>query len=206
MNLKDWRQEYNKYKLDESSLTENPLDLFKKWFDQAILDKNYEPNAMTLTTCIDNIPSARVVLLKEVLDGKFIFYTNYNSKKGKEMAQNPNVSLLFFWSNSQRQIRISGTVSKINRAQSVEYFSSRPIDSQVAAIASPQSQEIEIDALFKKVENIIQSQKIECPEHWGGYEVLPYEIEFWQGQPARLHDRILYTLQNALWTTQRLAP
>lgn len=206
MDLKDWRQEYNKYKLDEKTLTENPIDFFKKWFDQAVLDKNDEPNAMSISTCYNNIPSSRYVLLKEIEDNKFVFYSNYKSKKAKEMELNPRVSLLFYWPMSQRQIRISGTVEKGDRNQSEDYFKTRPIDSQIAAMASPQSHEISIEQLLDNIETIVKSEKVSCPEHWGSYKVTPTEFEFWQGQPARLHDRIVYTLENNIWSRKRIAP
>lgn len=207
MNLSDWRIDYDKYSIDEGTLPVEPFALFKDWFDKAILDQNPEPNAFVLATCADNQPQSRVVLLKEIEDAKFVFYTNYLSQKGRDIEKNPRVSLLFFYPFSQRQIRINGIVEKLSREKAVEYFRSRPQESQISAIASPQSQVIGKQQLAENAEQIRQRSQLECPEHWGGYAVKPNLFEFWQGQPARLHDRIVYKiLANHSWEKYRLAP
>ena len=207
MNIQDWRQDYNKYSIDESTLPNSPFDLFKAWFDKAVEDKNPEPNAFVLTTCMDQIPSSRVVLLKEIEEEKFVFYTNYDSQKGKAMAINPNVSLLFFWPYSQRQIRIQGVVSKMSREKAVEYFNTRPEQSRISAISSPQSAVITKEKLVDNTVRVMEKQVLDCPIHWGGYGVEVSQFEFWQGQPARLHDRIVFKkISESQWEVYRLAP
>lgn len=207
MNLKDWRLNYDKYSLDEADLPLEPFQLFKLWFDQAVVDQNPEPNAMSLATCMDDYPSNRIVLLKEIEQEKFIFFTNYSSRKGKELTDNPNCSLLFYWALSQRQVRVYGKTEKIERARSIAYFQSRPIESQVSAIASPQSTYISKSELIENANKVAANNELVCPENWGGIAVEAEAIEFWQGQPGRLHDRILYkkTTDN-LWEMHRLAP
>lgn len=207
MNLNEWRNEYDKYKLNEDSLPFNPFLLFKKWIEEATKDNNPEPNAMTLTTCSNQEASSRIVLLKEIEEEQFIFYTNYNSSKAIDISLNPKVSLLFFWPYSQRQIRIKGSARKTSREKAIEYFNTRPLESRISAIASPQSKKIEKSELIKMTEDVVNSGDFFCPEHWGGYSVLANEIEFWQGQPARLHDRIIYKKTNENnWEIYRLAP
>jgi len=206
MNLQDWRLDYNKYNLKQEDLPSEPFLLFKEWFEKASTDQNPEPNAMILSTSAPN-PNARVVLLKEVQDDSFVFYTNYNSSKGQEIDRNNLVSLLFFWPMSQRQVRIFGKAVKISRERSVAYFDTRPVESQISAIASPQSEEIKGEELLKRVEAIKEQNKIECPDYWGGYAVVPSSIEFWQGQMGRLHDRWRFKKSSAnLWEISRLAP
>ncbi len=207
MDLSQWREDYNKYNLKEADLKDNPFELFKLWFEKATEDKNPEPNAMVLSTISEGKPKARVVLLKEIEDNKFVFYSNYKSNKGKEIEANPNVQLLFFWIMSQRQVRITGTVSKLSREKAATYFATRPIESQISAIASPQSQRITMEELLERVDAIGQKENIECPEHWGGYAVEVTEFEFWQGQSGRLHDRIVYKkIEGDQWEIFRLAP
>lgn len=208
MNLSDWRKEYDKYKLSENAVDSCPFVQFKKWFDEAHREGVEEPNAMSIATCgKDMMPETRMVLLKEIDEQAFLFYTNYTSAKGTDLAENPNASLLFYWEKCQRQVRIKGTVTKGSREKAVAYFSSRPENSQFSAIASPQSQEIELDQLVKNLEQIINNPtQAKCPENWGGYYVHPLEIEFWQGQPGRLHDRIVYKKQGNNWIIKRLAP
>jgi pyridoxamine 5'-phosphate oxidase len=206
MDLKDWRLDYNKYNLKEEDLPSEPFSLFKEWFEKASTDQNPEPNAMILSTSAPT-PNARVVLLKELKDDSFVFFTNYNSAKGQEIDKNNDVSLLFFWPMSQRQVRICGKAAKISRERSEAYFSTRPIESQISAISSPQSQEIKGEELLKRIEEIKEQNNIECPPFWGGYAVIPSSIEFWQGQMGRLHDRWRFKKSSAnLWEISRLAP
>lgn len=207
MDLNNWRENYDKYNLDEFNIPVEPFALFDLWFNQAVLDQNPEPNAMSIATSIDNKPSTRIVLLKEIEEEKFVFYTNYGSRKGKAIEVNPEVSLLFFWPMSQRQVRIYGIGTKLDREKAIKYFATRPIESQISAIASPQSDIITKKDLIDKAAKVEESKDFTCPENWGGIGVDPYEIEFWQGQPGRLHDRIVYKKTNVnLWEMTRLAP
>lgn len=207
MDLRQWREDYNKYNLKEEDLKEDPFELFTLWFERAVEDKNPEPNAMVLSTAAEGIPQSRVVLLKEIEDKRFVFYTNYQSNKGHELELNPNVQLLFFWIMSQRQVRISGVATKLSREKAVAYFTTRPIESQISAIASPQSRRIEMSELLSKVEEVSVKESIQCPDHWGGYAIEVTEFEFWQGQSGRLHDRIIYKkIEGDQWEIFRLAP
>jgi pyridoxamine 5'-phosphate oxidase len=207
MNLKDWRLNYDKYSLDESSMPSDPFQLFQLWFDQAVVDLNPEPNAMSIATCENNMPSTRIVLLKEIENENFVFYTNYSSRKGQDITANPSVALLFYWAMSQRQVRIYGQASKLSREKAEAYFKTRPIESQVSAIASPQSSQISKIELIERANEVAASDKLLCPENWGGISVEPSEIEFWQGQPGRLHDRVVYKkTSSTLWEMHRLAP
>jgi pyridoxamine 5'-phosphate oxidase len=208
MNLSDWRTEYDKYSLHEEDLPSLPLDLFRLWFDKAVEDLNPEPNAFILSTVSADLqPKSRVVLLKEIEAAKFVFYTNYSSQKGQDLQTNPKTSMLFFFPFSQRQIRIEGKVSKLSREKAVEYFASRPIESQVSAMASSQSSLVKRDALIQKAAELRDAGNIVCPEDWGGYAIEPHYFEFWQGQPGRLHDRIIYNLDaNSRWKQYRIAP
>jgi pyridoxamine 5'-phosphate oxidase len=206
MNLEEWREEYLKHSFSEKDLPAYPIDLFKKWFEEASVDKNKEPNAMVLSTAVDNIPTSRVVLLKEITTDAFIFYTNYESKKGSDIAKNPNVQLLFFWPLSERQVRIHGIASKIDPSKSESYFHSRPLLSKLSASISPQSQIISKEELSQKIEEMKEIDNIPYPKNWGGYQVIPSYYEFWQGQRGRLHDRIIYQLSHNTWKIARLAP
>ena len=206
------RKEYAKPALSEKDVAANPFLQFAKWWDEAIKSELEEVNAMTLATAsATGIPSARIVLLKAATDEGFIFFTNYNSNKGKELAQNPKACLVFFWSPLERQIRIEGTVEKISEVESDEYFASRPIESRIGAWASPQSSVIAARETIEKNVAMYQQQfsdgNIPRPRHWGGYIVKPVQVEFWQGRPSRLHDRIQYTLmEDGGWKIERLAP
>ena len=206
------RREYTSRTLDEKDVTADPVIQFNKWFDEALKAEVPEPNAMTLaTTMVDFKPSARIVLLKGVEDGGFIFFTNYESRKGMELMWNPYGCLLFFWHELERQVRIEGRVEKISADASEKYFHSRPRGSQLGAAASPQSHVIENrDSLEKKMnemEKKFDGKEIERPMHWGGYKVIPHVMEFWQGRPNRLHDRIRYTfIKQNEWKIERLAP
>lgn len=209
-NIANIRTDYKKQSLSENDIEKNPIKQFDKWWKEATQSEIHEVNAMTLATSDKNgKPSARIVLLKGYDEKGFIFFTNYNSKKGKDILQNPQAALVIFWKELERQIRIEGTVEKISEINSDEYFSLRPADSQVGAWASPQSSVIEGRKILD--ENVIKfkqqfGNKILRPAHWGGYIVKPILLEFWQGRPNRLHDRIQYTLQNGIWVIERLAP
>lgn len=209
--LRRLRQDYSGQSLDEASIQKDPLKQFEVWFHEAEKAGIPEPNAMTLATAgIDFKPSARIVLLKGIEDGNFIFYTNYNSRKGKELLWNPYATLLFFWNELHRQVRIEGRVEKVSAAQSESYFKSRPVGSQLGAIVSPQSEVIAdrniLDERLKQAAIEFTGREIPRPQHWGGYKVIPVNIEFWQGRTNRLHDRLLFTLVGDQWKLERIAP
>jgi pyridoxamine 5'-phosphate oxidase len=206
------RKDYMQKTFEEEDTAENAFAQFGLWWEEAVKSEIDEVNAMTLATASkDGIPDARIVLLKGYDENGFVFFTNYLSAKGQQMAQNPNACLVFFWKELERQVRISGTVEKISEADSDAYFASRPQGSRIGAWSSPQSQVISarqvIEANAEKYSEQFRSSAIPRPPHWGGYIVHPQVIEFWQGRPSRLHDRIRYTLQaNVSWTRERLAP
>jgi pyridoxamine 5'-phosphate oxidase len=212
MNIADIRKEYTLKDLDLDHVTPDPVAQFQQWFDEALNASLPEPNAMTLSTVGENgRPTARVVLLKGIENRQFIFYTNYQSRKGRDMAANPYVSLVFFWPELERQVRIEGKVEKVAPEISDAYFKSRPKTSRIGAHASPQSQEIPNRFFIEKkaMELMLRYAVSEVPRpaHWGGYGVTPDHVEFWQGRPSRLHDRIAYTLQpDGNWKISRLAP
>jgi len=210
-NLQHLRQEYRSAELHEADVAKNPIDQFESWFKAAVDAQLYEPNVMTLATA-DRFgkPSARIVLLKGFDQNGFTFFTNYDSVKGKEMKENPQASLVFFWAELERQVRIDGVVSKVDPEVSTAYFHTRPKGSQIGAMASPQSKVIENrEFLEQKVEQLSHDYAdamVPRPEHWGGYLIEPLYMEFWQGRPSRLHDRICYELQDGVWVIKRLAP
>lgn len=206
--IADLRLDYSLATLNEQDMASGPVQQFDRWWVEAIQSELEEPNAMTLaTSTTDGKPSARIVLLKSFDDNGFLFFTNYESRKGHELAVNPQVTLLFFWKELQRQVRIEGTVSKAATAISDEYFSSRPVGSQMGAIASPQSQVIPGRSFLEDKVKALEGKTLQRPEHWGGYLVKPLQVEFWQGRSSRLHDRLLYTLgEDGSWEISRLAP
>ncbi len=210
--LENLRIDYSSSPLSEKEIEANPIDFFAKWFDEAMAAEVLEPNAMTLATATkDGYPSARVVLLKGADKNGFSFYSNYLSRKGKELAKNPQGCLVFFWPELARQIRIEGKILKLSKEESEAYFASRPFASQIGAISSPQSQVIPnrevLDVAFTAFEQKFQGKKIPKPAHWGGYILAPIAIEFWQGRESRMHDRIKYALmEKGKWKIERLAP
>lgn len=211
-NIAGIRKDYKLETLLETEVEAEPVAQFTKWWDNALQSEIDEVNAMTLATVDTNgIPAARIVLLKEFSDKGFVFYTNYSSHKGSELEKNPNACLVFFWKELERQVRISGKAEKVSAKESDEYFNSRPEGSRIGAWASPQSNVIGsrevIEENLKAYQQKFNDGNIPRPPHWGGYIVIPAVVEFWQGRPNRLHDRILYTLrENGSWTIERLAP
>ncbi len=210
-DLAQIRKEYTLHSLDEKSILASPFQQFEKWFNEAILVKALEPNAMTLSTVSENNrPSGRIVLLKGFTDAGFTFFTNYQSHKGKDLAQNVNCALTFFWPELERQVRIEGMADRISNEESDEYFKTRPHKSQIGAWASPQSSTIAsrgiVQDRYKSLEIKFDGREIPRPNQWGGYLTKPMLFEFWQGRPSRLHDRIQYTLVGEEWRIERLAP
>ncbi|MGN6401980.1 MAG: pyridoxamine 5'-phosphate oxidase [Flavisolibacter sp.] len=211
-SIADLRQEYSSQSLLETDVATHPIEQFTKWWQQAVQSQIIEPNAMTLATASgDGMPSARIVLLKGFDENGFVFFTNYNSYKGMQLEENPKACLVFFWKELERQVRIVGLVRKLEAKDSDEYFHSRPAGSQIGAITSPQSQVIEsrswLDEHYLHVSEEFKNKEIQRPSYWGGYVVKPVIIEFWQGRPSRLHDRIQYSLdENGSWKIERLAP
>jgi pyridoxamine 5'-phosphate oxidase len=210
-DIADIRKDYKLRSLLESDVEPDPIKQFQLWWNEAIKSNIEEPNAMTLATCGKNgKPSARMVLLKGLSNEGFVFFTNYDSRKGKDLKENPNACLVFFWKELERQVRIEGKVEKLSEAKSDEYFILRPEQSRIGAWSSPQSKVIKsrevLEEMFKKYKQMFFDGTILRRPNWGGYVVLPAVIEFWQGRPNRLHDRIQYTLANGKWKIERLAP
>jgi pyridoxamine 5'-phosphate oxidase len=211
-SIADIRKDYKLQTLSEKDVLTDPFGQFDKWWGEALRADIDEVNAMTLATATaDGMPDARIVLLKGFDERGFTFFTNYNSSKGMELLENPRASLVFFWKELERQVRISGLVSLVSGKESDEYFNSRPEGSRIGAWASPQSEVIEsrewLEENEKKLYGQFSGASVNRPLHWGGYRVKPTRVEFWQGRPSRLHDRILFSLQETgRWKIERLAP
>jgi pyridoxamine 5'-phosphate oxidase len=211
-SLADLRKEYSKSSLDVTTVNVNPITQFEKWFNEAMESSVSEPNAMNLATVNEQgRPSSRIVLLKGVENGFFQFYTNYQSKKGKELELNPACALTFFWPELERQIRIEGVCARVSQEVSDKYFQSRPRASQIGAWSSPQSTLIKDRVILEQrvaemEKRFAGNEKLPRPKQWGGYEVEPFMIEFWQGRQSRLHDRVSYNKVDDRWQIHRLAP
>lgn len=208
MQIHHIRENYTKSSLSETEVNQNPITQFNKWLEEALASQVLEPTAFTLcTTGKDLSPSGRIVLLKYVEADGFVFFTNYNSHKGQDISYNPNVGMVFFWPELQRQVNIQGVIEKTPSSVSDEYFYSRPIESQIGAVASNQSAVINSrEELEQKIKVISESLKIERPANWGGYKIIPSRIEFWQGRANRVHDRIVFSKENHSWNINRLSP
>ncbi len=211
MDLADFRKEYSDKGMHREDLDSSPVVQFKEWFQQAIDLKLHEPNAMTLATVgEDGMPFQRTVLLKYFDEGGFVFFTNYSSRKAQQIEKNPKVSLLFPWVTLERQVIVQGKAEKISAAESLKYFSSRPRESQLGAWVSNQSEVISSRKLLlqklNEIKEKFQHGEIPLPSFWGGYRIVPEAVEFWQGGPARLHDRFLYQKDGADWSVDRLSP
>ena len=210
--LESLRSNYALSGLNETDLLDTPFQQFQRWLEQAIAAELPEPNAMTLATLSkEGKPIARMVLLKGLDEKGFVFYTNYDSAKGKQLTETDSAALVFWWAGLERQVRVEGTVEKVSSEESDAYFQSRPKASQLGAWASPQSQVIEsrdvLEQRLAQLEEKYATEKVPRPPHWGGFRVIPSAIEFWQGRPSRLHDRIRYELdEKGDWFYQRLAP
>jgi pyridoxamine 5'-phosphate oxidase len=212
MNIASLRKDYKQQSLSENNMQASPIAQFQQWWNDAVTSEIDEANAMTLATAsMTGLPAARIVLLKGFDERGFVFFTNYESFKGMQLAENPRACLVFFWKELERQVRITGLVEKVSAAESDEYYNSRPQESRIGAWASPQSQVINdrqwLEQNEKKYGQEFAEKQVQRPPYWGGYRVKPVTIEFWQGRPGRLHDRIQYTLQEAgNWKIERLAP
>lgn len=214
MDFTDQRLSYEKGELDQQSVPASPFELLKGWMNEAIAQKVQEPYAMSLATCgADNKPSVRIVLMREITENGVVFYTNYESAKGQDIAENPNAEVLFFWHELERQVRIRGSIAKIATDKSATYFQKRPHDSQVGAwVSQPQSGEVANREVMEDKFDQLQSEypensQVPTPAFWGGYEIIIDEIEFWQGRASRMHDRIVYSKENSdSWSTKRLLP
>lgn len=212
INIQNLRKNYQTQILEKQSIPDNPFTLFKSWFGEVSTANLLEPNAMSLSTSNKHgFVSSRMVLLKAYDDEGFVFFTNYNSQKAQDIRENNKVALTFWWDKLYRQVRVSGKAEKVTREESIEYFHSRPLGSQLGALTSNQSEVIRsyavLEAEYERLEAMYKDQEVPCPDHWGGYRVVPKHIEFWQGRPNRLHDRLCY-MQESLnnWKVERLSP
>jgi len=210
-NLFNLRKEFTIKELSEDNLKSNPFEQFDLWFSDALKIDSMEANIMFVATSSSaGIPSLRIVLLKEFDENGFVFFTNYTSRKGKEIRENPNIAVLFYWNELERQVRIEGVCEKVSSEESVTYFNSRPFDSRISATVSEQSKIIEnrdlLESKFSELKKKYEDQNIPKPEHWGGYRLKPINFEFWQGRENRLHDRIQYSKDGDIWNINRLSP
>jgi pyridoxamine 5'-phosphate oxidase len=209
--ISDIRTEYKRHELSKSMVLDDPMEQFQKWLNEAFDSEVPEPTAMALaTTSMDGQPSCRMVLLKEITGKGFSFYTHVDSRKGKDLKKTPHAALTFWWPPLERQVRVEGPIEKITGKTVEDYFQTRPLESQIGAWASRQSQEIpdrgHLEQRVMHVKTQFAGQKVPCPPFWGGYLVIPHRIEFWQGRPGRLHDRLEYLREEKKWTIRRLAP
>ena len=210
-DLASLRRSYARASLAEGDVAADPIAQFVAWFDDAQAAELREPNAMTLATeTPDGAPSARIVLLKGVDARGFVFYTDYRSRKGEELAANPRAALVFHWAELERQVRVTGTVARVSREESEAYYRTRPVDSRIGAWASHQSRPIagraELEAREAELARRYADGDVPLPPHWGGYRLAPQTVEFWQGRPSRLHDRLRYVREEGGWRVERLAP
>jgi pyridoxamine 5'-phosphate oxidase len=211
-SIADLRRVYTLQGLQEADMKADPIAQFRLWFDQVLAAELIEPNAMTLSTAEPSgIPSARIVLLKGVDEHGFVFFTNYLSTKGRQLAENPRAALVFFWPELERQVRVAGDVSKTSRAESEAYFRSRPRENQIGAHVSRQGEviesRVELEQRREELERFYEGKEVPLPENWGGFRLVPLSLEFWQGRPSRLHDRLRYVRQGKSgWKMERLCP
>lgn len=210
-SVSDLREEYRRSGLNESELAADPMEQFRIWFEEALDANLHEPNAMALATATEGgMPSARMVLLKGHDERGFVFYTNYEGRKARDLEENPRAAIVFYWGELERQVRVEGNVSRVSEEESDEYFASRPRGSRLGAWASEQSRTVEdrrsLERKLRSLEGEYEGRDVPRPPFWGGYRVEPQVIEFWQGRENRLHDRLVYSRENGAWRIERLQP